>query len=436
MPARTGSRNATVKRGRNAACGKRETQVMDADRRGGSGVSFFCSSREVDNNGEAMRRGLSRILVLVLVPMAVLPAAEAATSFPKVRVGKPIAVVEKPTHIANAGDGSGRLFLVEQRGTVRTVKNGRLRNAPFLDIRDRVGCCGERGLLSIAFPPGKGARSRFYVNYTDRRGTTIVSRFRVSAKDPDRADRRSEEILLRIEQPFRNHNGGQLAFGPDGLLYIGTGDGGAAYDPFGNGQSKSTLLGKLLRIDVEGDNAPYAVPETNPFVHDQSARPEIWAYGLRNPWRFSFDRLTGGLYIADVGEGTYEEIDYQPAGSPGGENYGWNIMEGSHCLFGKKCASAGRVLPVAEYHHRLGCSVTGGMVYRGTKYPSLAGLYLYGDFCSGRIWGLRSERGTGMSAEVAKTELAISTFGEDEDGELLVADYASGGIYPIIPVVP
>src|SRR5574340_1144191 len=316
--------------------------------------------------------------------------------------GKMIASVTKPTHISHAGDGSNRLFITEQEGRVLIVKNGVLLAEPFLDVRDRVSCCGERGLLSIAFAPGYRGKGAFYINYTDRNGDTVVSRYRVS-NDRDGADKGSEEVVLAIKQPFANHNGGQLAFGPDGYLYIGMGDGGSANDPLGKGQKMSTLLGKILRIDVESRTRPYAIPASNPFISQKGALPEIWALGLRNPWRFSFDRESGDLYIADVGQNRYEEVDFQPAASRGGENYGWNIMEGTHCFLAKSCEVKGLVLPAVEYGHDQGCSITGGMVYRGKTYPRLKGTYLYGDYCSGRIWGMRKRDGRWTSAVLADT---------------------------------
>jgi len=369
---------------------------------------------------------------LLVLPLMILlhPAAAPATEVqhPRVSLGAKIASVNKPTHIAHAGDGSARLFITEQEGRILIVKDGGLLPAPFLDIRDRVGCCGERGLLSVAFPLGFREKRLFYVNYTDRSGDTVVARYRLM-KDTDRADPASEDIVLTVRQPFANHNGGQLAFGPDGYLYIGMGDGGSANDPYGNGQKMSTLLGKLLRIDVESGARPYAVPASNPFVGTSGVRPEIWASGLRNPWRFSFDRATGDLYIADVGQNKHEEVNVQAASSKGGENYGWNIMEGTHCFRAKTCEQAGLTLPKAEYGHDQGCSVTGGMVYRGTAFPLLRGVYFYGDYCSGRIWGLRKNDGRWSAVGAADTTIAISTFGENEAGEVYVADYRSGGIF-------
>ncbi|MBK5275970.1 MAG: PQQ-dependent sugar dehydrogenase [Desulfuromonadales bacterium] len=333
----------------------------------------------------------------------------------------------QPVAITNAGDGSNRLFVVEQGGTVKIMRNGVVAPAAFLNITSLVTPTGgEQGLLGLAFPPGFAARGTFYVNYTNRTavGNTVVARFGLGAS-ADIANPNSRQELLTIVQPFTNHNGGQLAFGPDSLLYIGTGDGGSGGDPLGNGQSLTTLLGKLLRIDVLGTAAPYAIPAGNPFAN------EILAYGLRNPWRFSFDRLTGDLYLADVGQNLVEEVNFQPAGSGVGANYGWNVMEGSSCFANPSCSSAGLTLPVAEYRHGSGdCSVTGGYVYRGSN-PSLRGVYLYGDFCSGRIWGLRRSGSTWENRLLNDTPFLISTFGEDEAGELYLADYGSGDIYRI-----
>lgn len=338
-----------------------------------------------------------------------------------------------PTVIAHAGDGSGRLFVVEQRGSVRIVNSGgTLLPAPFLDISGRLVSGGEQGLLGLAFPPEFSAKKYFYVNYTRADGATVVSRFLVSA-NPDLAASTSEQVILVVSQPFANHNGGQLTFGPDGMLYVGLGDGGSGGDPLGNGQNKGALLGKLLRLDVEAGVAPYRIPAGNPFVADTTARGEIWALGLRNPWRFSFDRLTGDLYVADVGQGSWEEIDFQAATAGGGANYGWNVLEGPACY----SPSAGCTpppaysAPVAYYGHDLGCSVTGGHVYRGPGNPGMHGIYFYGDFCSGRLWGLRRV-GIAWQTELLKeTGLGISTFGEDEAGRLYVADYTTGTIYRI-----
>lgn len=318
-------------------------------------------------------------------------------------------------------DGSGRLFVIEKVGRIRIIENGILLDQPFLDISDRVGSDGnEQGLLGMAFHPKYAENGRFFVNYTNTPGDTVIARYQVSS-DANVADGNSELKLLGVDQPFQNHNGGVLTFGPDGYLYAGLGDGGAAGDPRGNGQKTDTLLGKILRLDVDSAE-PYSVPANNPFGN------EIWAYGLRNPWRISFDRLTGDLYIADVGQGDWEEIDYLPAGSPGGTNFGWDHREGAHDFEGG--GPDGMVDPVAEYSHQEGrCSVTGGYVYRGSM-TEWNGIYLYGDYCSGSIWGLiRSENGW-QEQQLFDVDVTITSFGQDENGEIyLVGD--NGYIYKL-----
>jgi glucose/arabinose dehydrogenase len=275
----------------------------------------------------------------------------------------------------------------------------------------------------MAFHPNFAENGLFFVNYTDSNGDTQVVRYSVSANDPNQADPSSAVTILSAQQPFWNHNGGHLAFGPDGYLYIGLGDGGSAGDPQGNGQNPRALLGKMLRIDVNGD-APYSVPEDNPFVNDPNYAPEIWALGFRNPWRYSFDRATGDLYIADVGQDEWEEVNFQPANSPGGENYGWNIYEGSHPYSGQT-ATENLVMPIAEYNHSQGISISGGYVYRGEAIPDLQGVYLYGDWGSGRIWtAYRDENGAWQATQFMETGSAISSFGEDEQGELYLVDYS------------
>jgi len=343
--------------------------------------------------------------------------------------------VTNPVHITHAEDGSHRLFIVEQGGRIRIIKDQALVGNSFLDITNRVSCCGERGLLGLAFPPQYANKGHFYVNSTDASGNTVVARYHVTT-NPDVADPNSEEIILSIAQPFANHNGGHLAFGPDGYLYIGMGDGGSRGDPLNNGQSLNTLLGKILRIDVESGTQPYAIPPTNPFVSMPAYRSEIWAFGLRNPWKFSFDRQTGDLYIGDVGQNTYEEINVQSVSSSGGENYGWKVMEGVHCYNASSCDQSGLTFPVVEYDHSQGCSVTGGVVYRGQQFPRLDSMYLYGDFCSGRIWGLIVLNGYQGSSQLLDSPLTISTFGEDEAGEVYVADYGSGTIYRVTDAAP
>lgn len=337
-----------------------------------------------------------------------------------------------PVHLTHASDGSGRLFIVEQEGSIRVARAGELLPTPFLDISGLVRSGGERGLLSVAFHPQYATNGLFYVNYTDTSGDTVVARYSVSA-NPDRADAATGVVLLTIPQPYSNHNGGQLQFGPDGYLYIGMGDGGAAGDPHGYAQNPNSLLGKILRIDV--NVIPYAIPKTNPFVGPGPPLDEIWALGLRNPWRFSFDRRTGDLYIADVGQDAFEEIDVQPAGSRGGENYGWNIMEGTHCFSPPTgCRQAGLTMPIATYRTGENCAITGGYVYRGTRVQTLIGTYVFGDYCSGRIWGLRkSNRGGWTYTELLNTDLQITSFGEEEAGELYVADHR-GAIYRVSPL--
>ncbi len=317
---------------------------------------------------------------------------------------------------------------------IRLVQDGRLLDEPFLDIRDRVNAdSSERGLLSVAFHPDYARNGRFFVYYTNLAGNTAVSAFQVGSS-PNQADPGSESILLTINQPYANHNGGQLQFGPDGYLYVGMGDGGSGGDPQGNGQNPATLLGALLRLDVDQstDAAQYGIPADNPYIADAAKLPEIWATGLRNPWRFSFDRTTGDLLIADVGQNQWEEVNFLPAGSPGGSNFGWNIMEGTHCYDRNTCDQTGLVLPVIDYRHEQGrCSITGGYVYRGSQFPTLGGVYFFGDYCSGEIWGMKMGEDGRFSAQVLyRSPSRIASFGEDAAGELYVVDI-SGGIYQI-----
>jgi glucose/arabinose dehydrogenase len=371
----------------------------------------------------------ARLAALGITLVSSRAAAQGPLPWPRIALERVASGFSNPVHITHANDGSARLFVVEQRGVVRILKDGAILSPPFLDISPRVSCCGERGLLSIAFPPGRGPKSEFYADYTDVNGDTVVSRFSVSV-DPNTADASSEQLLLRIVQPFPNHNGGQLAFGPDGFLYVGMGDGGSAGDPNNNAQDRTSLLGKILRIDVVG-KAGYAIPPTNPYYGLSSARNEIWAWGLRNPWRFSFDRKTGTLFIADVGQGAWEEVDVQPADSAGGENYGWRLTEGNHCYApATGCPTAGITFPVAEYSHAGGnCSITGGFAYRGRDFEGLTGIYFYGDYCSGRVWGLRRSDTAWDDIELLRPGFAISTFGEDEAGEIYVADYGGGVLH-------
>ena len=374
-----------------------------------------------------MSRALPFAFILFVTPLF---AANPAITFEPIATG-----LQAPVGIAHAGDH--RLFFVLQAGRIVIYDGVRVFSTPFLDIQARVLSGGERGLLGLAFHPRFQENGFFFVNYTNLQGNTVIARYRVSASNPNVADSLSAVQLLLIEQPFANHNGGQLAFGPDGYLYIGMGDGGSGGDPGNRAQSMGDLLGKMLRIDVDGGN-PYRNPPSNPFVNDPSARDEIWASGLRNPWRFSFDRNSGDLWIADVGQGSWEEVSFQPATSIGGENYGWRRMEGTHCFTPPApCNRSGLVLPVIEYDHSRGCSVTGGYVYRGTRSPRLQGMYLYGDYCSGRIWGgtRNSTTGTVTVLELADTAFLISAFGEDANGEVYVANH-SGAIHRIVDSEP
>jgi glucose/arabinose dehydrogenase len=372
-------------------------------------------------------------------------------------------------HITHAGDGSGRLFVVEQAGTIRILQDGGLLAEPFLDITDRVVSGGEQGLLSVAFPPEYASKGYFYVNYTrqgegDAQGDTIVSRFFLT-EDANIADATSERPIILIDQPYGNHNGGQLAFGPDGYLYIGMGDGGDAGDPFNYAQSPASLLGKILRIDVESDKlipldeaytiylptiiAPrgsgealqnYRIPPTNPFTQTEGYRPEIWALGLRNPWRFSFDRATDDLYIGDVGQSEYEEVNFQPAESDGGENYGWSCKEGTHDYpptVVENCESLNLVPPIFEYGRSTGGrSVTGGYVYRGSEYPEMQGIYFLGDYSGGIIWGLRPVNDSWESELLLRAGFNISSFGEDEAGNLYMLDYLGGRVLKLNNTTP
>ena len=363
---------------------------------------------------------------------AVTSASVPATSWPPAVALEPAwSGFVNPVMLTHAGDGSGRAFVVELRGVVRVIDNGRALGTPFLDVSRLVSTGGERGFLSIAFAPDYRTSGRFYVDYTDLNGNSVIARYRVSTKDRNVADPGSAEVLLRVDQPFANHNGGQLAFGPDGYLYVGFGDGGGAGDPHGNGQDPGTLLGKILRLDVSGPGG-YTVPPDNPFVATKGFRPEIWDLGLRNPWRFSFDTRTGDLYIGDVGQDAWEEIDFEPAGS-GGRNYGWNRYEGTHAYppGSTPAPTAGLTMPVAEYGHGADISVTGGFVYRGTRWPSLDGVYFFGDYGSGRLRALARVDGAWRATSVAETGMRIASFGQGEDGELYVLDYASGRILRI-----
>lgn len=327
----------------------------------------------------------------------------------------------RPVDLQVAHDGTNKLYVIEKVGRIRIIENGQLLDQPFLDITDRVGSdSNEQGLLGLAFYPSPEAHM-FFVNYTDKRGDTVISRFLFDTY----ANPTSETILLNIKQPYPNHNGGAVAFGPDGYLYLALGDGGLAGDPHKNGQNINSLLGKILRVDVNDFNAPngYTIPADNPFGN------EVWAYGLRNPWRMSFDRLTGDLWIGDVGQGQWEEIDYLPAGSPAGANFGWSVMEGMHGYDSEP--QPDMLLPVTEYSHSEGgCSVTGGYVYRGAM-PEWNGVYLFGDYCTGYVWGMILSNGGWQAQRLFETGVQITSFGQDEAGEIYLSTDV-GEIYMLV----
>lgn len=350
--------------------------------------------------------------------------------------------LSRPLFVTAAPGQPGRLYIVEQGGRILIHEGGAVRETPFLDVASLMGgVSGERGLLGLAFHPDYEHNGRFYVDYTDMDGMTTVALYCRFADDEYRADPATAAILLGIPQPFSNHNGGMLAFGPDGYLYIASGDGGSANDPQNNGQSLDTLLGKILRIDVDGAS-PYGIPANNPFVGVDGAREEIWAYGLRNPWRLSFDRETGDLWIGDVGQGALEEIDFQPADSAGGENYGWRVREGDACRPGEAaCDLPGAVDPVYSYSRLGSQSVTGGFVYRGSAIPKLAGTYLFADYIGGTVYALTRD-GNGNVTVADETDNLndgsttlrnVASFGEDLDGELYIVDYGAGAVYRIVP---
>ncbi|MEM8531864.1 MAG: PQQ-dependent sugar dehydrogenase [Chloroflexota bacterium] len=348
----------------------------------------------------------------------------------RINVEPVVTGLDRPLYVTHAGDGSNRLFVVEKAGRIIFLRDNTPATDPFLDITDRVSSrASEQGLLSVAFHPNYAQNNQLFVNYTNQEGSTVISRFEASG---DTVDPGTEMVLLTIEQPYANHNGGLVKFGPDGYLYVGMGDGGAADDPQNYAQNPNSLLGKMLRLDVDSGE-PYAIPADNPWINTNEAEDEIWALGVRNPWRFSFDRDNGDLYIADVGQNAFEEVHIQRANSAGGENYGWNITEGYNCFQNSDCDLDQFVAPIAEYSHDLGCSVTGGYVYRGSTFASMHGAYIFGDYCSGRMWALReTTNGTWEQAEVLSSNLSISSFGEDESGELYLTGFSENTLYQVV----
>jgi glucose/arabinose dehydrogenase len=341
--------------------------------------------------------------------------------------------LDRPLDVAHAGDCSHRLFIVEKTGAVRVWENGSVLDEPFVDLTDRVKSGGEQGLLNIAFHPEYAENGRAFLVYTDETDDVILARFTVHAGDANRLDPDSEMELARVPQPYENHNGGQLAFGPDGYLYWALGDGGSWGDPEGHAQDTSTLLGAILRLDVDAASG-YGIPADNPFVNDEDARDEIWAYGLRNPWRFSFDRETGDLWIADVGQDRVEEVNLQPAGSAGGENYGWPAWEGSERYDSDVNATEDMVFPVHDYEHDADkCSVIGGFVYRGQAFPALAGAYVFTDMCAGDLWALDEDGDAWVQSTLLEAGNRFVAFGEDETGELYAVDHLEGTVYRVEP---
>ena len=377
-----------------------------------------------------------------------LSAEDENVNAPQLRLEKILDQLVLPVQITHAGDGSGRIFVVEQQGRITIVKDGLANEALFLDITDRVNCCEERGLFNIAFPPSFQASQQFYLSYSDSNDDTVISRFSMT-NDLDIADPGSEEILLTVDQPHVVHNGGRLVFGPkDGYLYIGMGDGGSDGHPAHFPQDPKLLLGKILRIDVESGVHPYAIPAGNPFVGDDGFRDEIWALGLRNPWGFAFDQQSGDFYIPDAGHNDREELNFQPASSNGGENYGWPTIEGTRCPrfedLPVPCRQAAIfVPPVAEYDHTRGCAIVGGIVYRGSRLPHLKDRFLFADFCRGDVWSLSKPEKTGSSGPdqtspdawqseiVLRASVPVSSVGEDEEGNLYVTGYPNGVVYMI-----
>ncbi len=355
----------------------------------------------------------------------------------------------KPVYVCQPPGENDRLFVLEQKGIIKIIKNGKTVRKPYADLRNRIHNPitpgDERGLLGLAFHANYQNNGFVYINYSDKNDHTIVSRFRI-ANDPDRLDTKSEKVLIKLKQPFSNHNGGHMEFGPDGYLYISVGDGGKWGDPYNNAQNLENLFGKILRIDVDtGD--PYAIPDDNPFINNEDVKGEIWLYGLRNVWRFSFDRETGDMYLGDVGQDLWEEIDFVVADKAGGQNFGWRVMEGNHCYNPPEDCEPTGVLPIFEYPNDAnymkiltgmdepnvdGCSVTGGYVYRGSAIPGFQGTYIFADYCSGNIWTFKEKNGIATEFQNRTEEINlgggeftnyISSFGEDNNGELYIVDY-------------
>ena len=370
-----------------------------------------------------MRQSVNWLLCLVF-------ATAALAADPKLAVQQIASGLDAPIGLANAGDS--RMFIVQQRGQIVIWDGNQVLPTPFLDVRSIVSCCGERGLLDVVFHPHYADNGLFFVYYTDQSGNLNLVRYTVRSDNPNLADPGSATPILKVAHPnFDNHNGGNLVFGPDGYLYIGLGDGGSGGDPNNNAQNLSRALGKILRLDVD-HGLPYTIPPDNPFRNRQDALPEIWDYGLRNPWRFTFDRETGDMLIGDVGQDRYEEVDFEPASSIGGVDYGWRKMEGFHCFKPSNCTPGQSQLPILEYDHSASnCSITGGYRYRGSRYPNMSGIYFYADYCTGRIWGASEDDGQWSTKLFLTTGFNIAAFGEDQTGELYLANQ-KGSVYRLI----
>jgi glucose/arabinose dehydrogenase len=388
----------------------------------------------------ALARRIAVFAAAAVLLVAAAPPTLAAPTDAHISLALRASGLSKPVLITSARDGTGRLFIVEQTGKIRISVNGTILATPFLSIGSLVSKGAEQGLLGLAFHPSYATNRKLYVNYTDLNGNTVIREYRASSTNRNVVATSTARTILRITQPYANHNGGMLAFGPDGYLYIGTGDGGSAGDPGNRAQRTDTLLGKILRINVNGSTSTrnYLIPSTNPYV-GRTGLDEIWQLGLRNPWRFSFDRANGNLWIGDVGQNAWEEIDRAVRTSSGagrGANWGWRQLEGFHCYNPSTgCSTAGKLMPILEYAHDAGrCSVTGGYVYRGSRIPALVGGYLFADYCTGEIWVINA----GAASPAAKTRLLdtsfmISSFGENQSGEMYVVDHAGGRIYLIAP---
>ena len=418
-------------------------------------MSYFRAGNRPESQQRPVRRRIQSQMITRTAPIcslllcaALLPALAGCGGMTTVSQPPPggpptlalsafVSGLTAPIGMETPNDGSGRLFVLEQGGRIRIIQSGALVATPFLDITSKVESGGEAGLLGLAFHPSFSTNRRFFVYYTRRVAgqlQSVFSEYAAPSSTPNQADPASERILLVVNQPFDNHNGGQLAFGPDGFLYIALGDGGSEGDPQGNGQNLQTLLGKILRIDVDGAFAPgkqYAIPPDNPFASG-GGLPEIWAYGLRNPWRFSFDRATGRLFAGDVGQDSFEEVDIITKGG----NFGWNKMEGAHCYPpGSSCSTAGLILPIMEYAHNAagGEAIIGGFVYRGSAIAGLVGDYVFGDLSSGHVWaGVEGSGGNWSQTLVLTHSLTVSSFGRDAAGELYLLDYGNGAVLRLV----